>query len=91
MNIQEKIDKLMNELGTTLDHLNKLHETKKEKEELRAIIEIHLGYVVFLKELEVELKSHPEKKFGKEFLIKQFSNIHKSCQFVQELVEKESH
>lgn len=87
MNINEKIKKLLLELASVLEILNIRHTQeidKNDKETLRELIEIHIGYVVFLKELEEELVVNAEKKFTKEFLVKQFSNIHKSCQMVRD-------
>ena len=87
MNINEKILKLLEELSEALEFLNNLYRISKdeEKEEIRELIEFHIGYVVFLKELELELKANAEKKFTKEFLVKQFSAIHKSCQMIKDL------
>ncbi len=88
MNINEKIEKLLIELSTVLEILNEKHKfsnNNEDKETIRKLIEIHIGYVVFLKELEIEILNDAEKKFTKEFLVNQFSNISKSCKMVKEI------
>lgn len=89
MNINEKIQKLHDELIKSLEQLNDMFKKREEKEDIRQAIETHIGYVVFLKELEQELLENAEKKFTKEFLSKQFNNIHKSCKLVDEIYHEE--
>lgn len=89
MNINEKIQKLHDELIKSLEQLNEMFKKRAEKEDIRQAIETHIGYVVFLKELEQELLENAEKKFTKEFLAKQFNNIHKSCKLVDEIYHEE--
>jgi len=90
MNIQEKIDKLRIEISDALQLLNKMHQTSINKDDVRIAIETHLGYAVFLRELEIELKEGAENKFSKDFLIKQFTNIHKSCLLVKEIADEQN-
>jgi hypothetical protein len=85
MNINEKIQKLHDELIKSLEQLNEMFKDRSEKDDIRQAIETHIGYIVFLKELEKELLENAEKKFTKEFLAKQFTNIHKSCKLVDEI------
>lgn len=85
MNINEKIQKLHDELIKSLEQLNEMFKDRSEKDDIRQAIETHIGYIVFIKELEKELLENAEKKFTKEFLAKQFTNIHKSCKLVDEI------
>lgn len=89
MNINEKIQKLHDELIKSLEQLNEMFKDRAEKDDIRQAIETHIGYIVFLKELENELLENAEKKFTKEFLAKQFTNIHKSCKLVDEIFHEE--
>lgn len=90
MNINEKIEKLHDELIKSLEQLNEMFNTRvNEKDDIRQSIETHIGYIVFLKELEKELLENAEKKFTKEFLANQFTNIHKSCKLVDEIYHEE--
>jgi hypothetical protein len=89
MNINEKIQKLHDELIKSLEQLNEMFKDRSEKDDIRQAIETHIGYIVFLKELEKELLENAEKKFTKEFLAKQFTNIHKSCKLVDEIYHEE--
>lgn len=89
MNINEKIQKLHDELIKSLEQLNEMFTKRVEKDDIRQAIETHIGYIVFLKELEKELLENAEKKFTKEFLANQFTNIHKSCKLVDEIYHEE--
>lgn len=89
MNINEKIQKLHDELIKSLEQLNEMFTKRTEKDDIRQAIETHIGYIVFLKELEKELLENAEKKFTKEFLANQFTNIHKSCKLVDEIYHEE--
>jgi hypothetical protein len=88
MNINEKILKMHEELIQSLEQLNEMYKKRDEKDDIRQVIETHIGYIVFLKELEIELLDGAEKKFTKEFLAKQFTNIHKSCKLVDEIYQE---
>lgn len=87
MSLKNKINILYSDLNLSLEQLNKLSELNKSTE-IRNIIETHISYFVFLKELEIELKKE-KKEFTKDFLISQFKNIKESCILVNQLYKEE--
>lgn len=89
MKLKDKINILDNKLSGSLIQLNEILNVveKHEKGDILKVIEIHISYMIFLKELEIELKEE-KKGFTKEFLIKQFKNIKDSCLLVEDIYKE---
>lgn len=79
LTIRESLDKSLYQLKDILSKSN----DSKEKEEINEIIETHISYIIFLKELEIEI-SNKSKGITKEFIIQQFQNILESCKIVND-------
>jgi len=88
MTLMKKINKLENLIEESLTQLNMLIQANKlpdDIEELKRVIETHITYAVFLKELTQDLHNSGKKNYSKDFLVSQFSLIEKSCAIVSEI------
>lgn len=88
MTLIEKINKLEKLIEESLIQLNMLIQANKlpdDIEQLKGVIETHITYAVFLKELIQDVKNSGKKDYSKEFLVSQFSLIEKSCSIVSEI------
>lgn len=91
MTLNDKINELKENLSASLALLNELFNKKIDsemKKQISEVIETHIAYIVFLKELELDL-TNKNKSFTKELLIQQFQNIKHSCKLVEQLYKEE--
>ena len=91
MTLNGKINELKENLSESLVLLKELFDKKTDiemKRQISEVIETHIAYIVFLKELELDL-TNKNKNFTKELLIQQFQNIKHSCKLVHELYKEE--
>ena len=91
MTLNDKINELKENLSASLSLLNELFNKKTDseiKKQISEVIETHIAYIVFLKELELDL-TNKNKSFTKELLIQQFQNIKHSCKLVEQLYKEE--
>ena len=88
MTLIEKINKLEKLIEESLIQLNMLIQANKlpdDTEQLKGVIETHITYAVFLKELIHDVQNSGKKDYSKVFLVSQFSLIEKSCSIVSEI------
>lgn len=83
LSIRESLDKSLYQLKLLLSNST----DPKEKEEINEIIETHISYIIFLKELQIEI-SNKSKGITKEFIIQQFQNILESCKIVNDYYQE---
>ncbi len=87
MTLDNKINDLNILLEESLNLLNDLSFRSKnqdEKAQISEVIETHIAYMVFLKELEIEINKK-SKSITKDLLIQQFNNIQQSCKLVKKI------
>jgi hypothetical protein len=87
MTLDNKINDLNLLLEESLNLLNDLSlrsDNQEEKAQISEVIETHIAYMVFLKELEIEINKK-SKSITKELLIQQFNNIQQSCKLVKKI------
>lgn len=79
------LEKLIEESLIQLNTLIKANKLPDDTEQLKGVIETHITYAVFLKELMRDVKNSGKKDYSKDFLVSQFSLIEKSCSIVSEI------
>lgn len=79
------INNLEQELNITLTKINEMHEHSEEpnKSQLFKILQNHIAYNVFLKELKINIENKIE--IEKDFFKSQVLNIYQSCAIVKEM------
>lgn len=79
------INNLEQELNITLTKINEMYEHSQEpnKSQLFKILQNHIAYNVFLKELKINIENKIE--IEKDFFKSQVLNIYQSCAIVKEM------
>jgi len=79
------INNLEQELNITLTKINEMHEHSEEpnKSQLFKIMQDHIAYNIFLKELKINIENKTE--IEKDFFKTQILNIYQSCAIIKEM------